>query len=287
MKKNIFLGTFMNGHYALKTAISQNKGGVGKTTITVNAAVALATRGYQVLVVDLDAQCNATNHISFTPAIELSYSVVDFFDNYKNFDANLAILSGEQTRFKNVSLLPSSKRIGDAARNLQRNSPIPNEILSRILGRIESAYDFILIDCPPEIETLTFNALVAVNNFILPAQGQYSIEGFEKILDAMDSLDRINPDLKILCPVLNFFKKNQLADKNMKEQLEDEFSTVVLENRVLHPEIVLIPQSALFEQAAITKMSIYDLATEKTPAIQAINQIVDLLEQQYQKQKAA
>lgn len=277
----------MNGNRALKTAIAQNKGGVGKTTITVNVAVALAARGYQVLVVDLDAQCNATNHISMTSAVELSYSVADFFDDYKRFDPSLAILKGEQTRFENMSLLPSSKRIGDAARNLQRNSPIPNEILSRILGRIESDYDFILVDCPPEIETLTFNALVAVNNFILPAQGQYSIEGFEKILDAMDSLDRINPELKILCPVLNFFKKNQLADKNMKEQLEDEFTTVVLENRVIHPEIILIPQSAVFEQAAITKMSIYDLASSKAPAVEAIDRIVDLLEQQYQQQKAA
>lgn len=277
----------MNGNPALKTAIAQNKGGVGKTTITVNVAVALATRGYQVLVVDLDAQCNATNHISIIPAVELSYSVADFFDDYKRFDPSLAILTGEQTRFANISLLPSSKRIGDAARNLQRNSPIPNEILSRILGRIESEYDFILVDCPPEIETLTFNALVAVNNFILPAQGQYSIEGFEKILDAMDSLDRINPELKILCPVLNFFKKNQLADKNMKEQLEEEFTTVVLENRVIHSEIILIPQSAVFEQAAITKMSIYDLAPSKSPAVDAIDRIVDLLEQQYQQQTAA
>ena len=277
----------MNGNKALKTAVAQNKGGVGKTTITVNVAVALANRGYQVLIVDLDAQCNATNHISVTPAVELSYSVADFFDDYKRFEPNLALLKDQQTRFNNVSLLPSSKRIGDAARNLQRNSPIPNEILSRILSRIESDYDFILVDCPPEIETLTFNALVAVNNFILPAQGQYSIEGFEKILDAMDSLDRINPELKILCPVLNFFKKNQLADKNMKEQLEDEFSTVVLKDRVIHPEIVLIPQSAVFEQAAITKMSIYDLSASKSPAVAAINRIVDLLEQQYQQQKAA
>ena len=73
----------------------------------------------------------------------------------------------------------------------------------------------------------------------------------------------------------------------MKEQLEDEFSTVVLEDRVIHPEIVLIPQSAVFEQAAITKMSIYDLAASKSPAVAAINRIVDLLEQQYQQQKAA
>ena len=270
----------MSQNQALKTAIAQNKGGVGKTTITVNVAAALGAKGYKVLVVDLDAQCNATNHISVVPAVELAYSVADFFDNYKNFDPALAILSGEATRFTNLSLLPSSKRIGDAARNLQRNSPIPNEILSRILGRIESEYDFILVDCPPEIETLTFNAFVAVNNFILPTQGQYSIEGFEKILDAMDSLDRINPDLKILCPVLNFYKKNQLADKNMKEQLEDEFATVVLEDRVLYPNIVLIPQSAVFEQAAITKMSIYDLANQKSPAVMAISEIVNLLEQQ-------
>lgn len=271
---------------ALKIAIAQNKGGVGKTTITVNVAAALGAKGYRVLVVDLDAQCNASNHISSIPAVELAYSVADFFDNYKNFDPNLVILSEQSTRFKGVNLLPSSKRIGDAARNLQRNSAIPNEILSRILRRIEADYDFILVDCPPEIETLTFNALVAVNHFILPAQGQYSIEGFEKILDAMDSLDRINPELKILCPVLNFYKKNHLADKTMKQQLEEEFSTVVLEERVLSSQMVLIPQSALFEQAAITKMSIYDLANHTSPAILAINQLVNLLEQQRQQQCA-
>lgn len=267
----------MNHGQALKIAIAQNKGGVGKTTITVNVAAALGAKGYQVLVIDLDAQCNATNHISLKSAIELPYSIADFFDHYKTLDANLVIIPEQQTRFANVSLLPSSKRIGDAARSLQRNSPIPNEILSRILDRIQADYDFILIDCPPEIETLTFNALVAANHFILPAQGQYSIEGFEKILDAMDSLDRINPNLKILCPVLNFFKKNQLADKNMKEQLEQEFASEILKNRVVSQEMVLIPQSTIFEQAAITKLSIYDLASENAPAIQALDQIVSIL----------
>lgn len=273
----------MSHSQALKIAIAQNKGGVGKTTITVNVSAALGVKGYKVLVVDLDAQCNATNHISLKPAIELPYSIADFFENYKTLDADLVIIPEQQTRFSNVSLLPSSKRIGDSARSLQRNSPIPNEILSRILDRIQLGYDFILIDCPPEIETLTFNALVAANHFILPAQGQYSIEGFEKILDAMDSLDRINPDLKILCPVLNFFKKNQLADKNMKEQLEQEFSSEILRNRVVSQEMVLIPQSTIFEQAAITKLSIYDLAPETAPAIQAVDQIVNILINAYQK----
>ena len=272
----------MKQHQALKTAVAQNKGGVGKTTITVNVAAALGAKGFKVLVVDLDAQCNATNHVSVKPAIELAYSIADLFDQYKTLDTSLVIISEEDTRFNNVSLLPSSKRIGDAARSLQRNSPIPNEILSRILDRVQANYDFILIDCPPEIETLTFNALVAANHFILPAQGQYSIEGFEKILDAMDSLDRINPELKILCPVLNFFKKNQLADKNMKEQLEQEFSSEILHNRIVSKDMVLIPQSTIFEQAAITKLSIYELAPETSPAIQALNQIVDILIQEYQ-----
>lgn len=275
----------MKTHVALKTAIAQNKGGVGKTTITVNVAAALGAKGYRILVVDLDAQCNASNHISLTPAVELAYSVADFFDQYKTFDASLAILSGQNTRFENVSLLPSSKRIGDAARNLQRNSPIPNEILSRILSCLEGEYDFILVDCPPEIETLTFNALVAVNNFILPAQGQYSIEGFEKILDAMDSLDRINPDLKILAPVLNFYKKNQLADKNMKEQLIAEFSNEILQNRLVSSDMILIPHSAVFEQAAITKMSIYELATKMAPAVIALQKIVDVLIAEYEQKK--
>ncbi|WP_111895549.1 ParA family protein [Acinetobacter sp. MB5] len=268
---------------ALKTAVAQNKGGVGKTTITVNVAAALGAKGYKVLVVDLDAQCNATNHISLKSAVELPYSIADFFDQYKTLDASLVIVPEEHTRFTNVSLLPSSKRIGDSARSLQRNSPIPNEILSRILDRVQSNYDFILIDCPPEIETLTFNALVAANSFILPAQGQYSIEGFEKILDAMDSLDRINPNLKILCPVLNFFKKNQLADKNMKEQLEQEFSSEILRDRIVSNEMVLIPQSTIFEQAAITKLSIFELAAESAPAVQALNQIVDVLISEYQR----
>lgn len=275
----------MSNRVILKTAIAQNKGGVGKTTITVNLAAALGEKGYQVLVVDLDAQCNASNHISVIPAIELPYSIADFFDQYKSFDPELVILKDGQTRFHNVSLLPSSKRIGDSARQLQRNSPIPNEILSRILTRIEQNYDFILVDCPPEIETLTFNALVAVNNFIVPTQGQYSIEGFEKILDAMDSLDRINPELKILTPLLNYYKKNQLADKNMKEQLEEEFSNEFIQSRLIHKNIVLIPHSAIFEQAAITKMSIYDLAASSAPAILAMNKLVDIMIKELKRQR--
>ena len=275
----------MSSPFTLKTAVAQNKGGVGKTTLTVNIAVALGRKGYRVLVVDLDAQCNASNHISLVPAVDLPYSIADLFEDHKKFDSSLAILSNDKTRFDNVSLLPSSKRIGDAARQLQRNSPIPNEILSRILKRIEQDYDFILIDCPPEIETLTFNALVAVDNFILPTQGQYSLEGFEKILDAMDSLDRINPSLKILAPILNFYKKNQLADKNMKETLALEFQNDIVADKLVSDEMILIPQSTVFEQAAITKMSIYDLAPSSSLVVKAMDQLVEIIIEEYQNRK--
>lgn len=275
-------GLVKNGKTFISTNI-QHKGGVGKTTLTINCAARLGEMGYKVLVVDLDSQLNSTRHLAVVEDYKnLPNNISNLLYNFKTLDPRTTIISGQDVRFENVSLIPGSKSITEAELNLQRSSPIPNEVLNKILKQLHGEFDFILIDCPPRVETLTYNALVAANTLMVPFYGEYSVDGFDNILDIMDSLETTNPKLKILAPVLNKYNKTTLADKEVKSTVEELFSNEHLKGKVVSNELIVVPNSTVFEQSVILKTSIFDKAISKKPVEQAIQTIVDLLIQEYE-----
>lgn len=261
------------------------KGGVGKTTSTVNSAALLGKMGYKVLVIDLDSQRNATKHISNEQQInDISKTLRDVLENYKTIDLQEVIIGPEGTNFENVSLIACDKHIRDVEINIQRSSPVPNEIIRHVLKRIKGEFDFILLDCPPRMETLTYNALLASNSIILPLHGEYSIQGLEDILNTMDDMETSNPNLKILTPILNFYKKRNVVDMSLAADIKDEFSQENVLERLINKELICIPDATVFEQATYLKTSIFDIdSRDDTPAAVAIKSIVNLMVNEYQK----
>lgn len=262
------------------------KGGVGKTTSIVNCAAKLGKLGYSVLVIDLDSQRNATKHISNSSDIdEIDTTLKDIFENYKTINLHDVIQGTDKTNFANVSLIACAKNIRDVEINIQRSSPVPNEIIRSVLRKIKGDFDFIFLDCPPRMETLTFNALLVSNSLLIPLQGEYSIQGLEDILNSMDELETSNPDLKILSPILNFYNKRNSVDISLAKDIRVEFSQPKLQDKLVNKELICIPQATVFSQAAYVKCSVFEIdeAKQDTPAKYAINQLVDLMVSEYKK----
>ena len=181
-------------------SISNQKGGVGKTTTAVNLATALAAVNKKVLVLDLDPQGNAT---------------VSFGLDRKNAPKNMyQVLMGEEkissaivwTKVPNLSVVASSKDLAGADFELSHQSS-PQFFLKKAIEQDLLTYDYVLIDCPPAVGMLTVNALVASKSVIVPVQCEYlALEG---VADLMKTIDRVkknfNPVLELQGIVLTMF----------------------------------------------------------------------------------
>jgi chromosome partitioning protein len=196
-------------------AVANQKGGVGKTTTAVNLAAALARTPMRVLLVDLDAQGNATMG-SGVDKRELSASSCDvLLDETPAVDAIVTTPEGFDLLPGNTDLTAAELELMDAPEREQR--------LKRALESVRGNYDFILIDCPPALSLLTLNALTAADSVLVPMQCEYyALEGLTALLQTIDALKgKLNPALEVEGVLRTMFDvRNNLANAVSAELIE-------------------------------------------------------------------
>ena len=174
-------------------SIANQKGGVGKTTTTLSLGAALARFGKRVLVMDLDPHACATIHLSFFPGT-FRWSALDIFKHFidkDEFNARDFNPSEVIYKCKFFDFVPSHIRLSDLESDL-RDVPGKGLILRNWIKKIGTDYDYILIDCPPQMGVLLVNALVAADQLIIPIQTDFlALHGLKLIFDTMRLLNKV------------------------------------------------------------------------------------------------
>lgn len=173
-------------------AVSNQKGGVGKSTTVVNLAAVFGHKGKKVLIIDFDPQGNTTTSYGIKKKSIRNTIYEVLMDECTIFEASVA------TEFRGVSVVPTTQQLSGAAVELVGM----RDRAKKLRERLESAkdfYDYILIDCPPTLDMLTINALVAADSVIIPIQCEFlSLEGLVELNQTIDRVRKAwNPDLKI------------------------------------------------------------------------------------------
>ena len=230
-------------------AIANHKGGCGKTTTVVHLASELAHLNYKVLVIDLDPQANASLHIGSKHPSEVEITSAELLVG------DIGLLSEaieDQTNIENVSLIYGSLNLGKTEDQLKDDSPRPSEELAQKLEILNDLYDFILIDCPPSLKLLTSNALATSTHVIIPIESgsQYGLYGVTDLLNHLNKIRRINPQLELLGALLIKHDERQTVCKLIKEEALTQVGGLIE---------TTIPMSTKVNQAAILQQSLVQL----------------------------
>lgn len=203
-------------------AISNHKGGVGKTTSTINIGAALAAKNKRVLLVDLDPQANLTQSLGVKNA-EITI--------YENLKGQNMVHPVECKN--NLSVLPSSLDLSAAEMELS-SEPGREYVLKDILTKLENKFDYILIDCPPSLGLLTINALAAAKYVIIPMQAEYlPLRGLAKLTDVIQKIQkRLNSNLKIGGVFLTQYDARKVLNRDIAESVEDFFKDKFLSTKI-------------------------------------------------------
>jgi chromosome partitioning protein len=194
-------------------AIANQKGGVGKTTTSVNLSACLADLGKKVLLVDLDPQGNSTSGFGFDKT-KIKQSIYDVLVNDAPVEGVIL-----QTKIENLWLLPATIQLAGA--EIELVSIMSRETkLKRVLDKIKYSYDYIIIDCPPSLGLLTINSLTAANSVLVPIQCEfYALEGLSQLMNTITLVQKnLNPALSLEGVVLTMFD----ARTNLSIQVVDE-----------------------------------------------------------------
>lgn len=208
-------------------AVVNQKGGVGKTTSSVNLAAGLAAQKYKVLLIDFDPQGHSSEHLSVKP--DPNKTALEALTNQEDLEA-----CTYPSYIPNLWVLPSNLRLGQ----YNQNTPVGRQFnLKEVLASTDSEFDFVIIDCQPSLSLLTLNALVACNKVLLPVQAEFlALDGLSQLIVTLKEIQaKLQPNLSVLGILLTMYdRRNKLSfevrselEKNFKEDI---FSTAIPRN---------------------------------------------------------
>lgn len=237
---------------ALVYAVANQKGGVGKTTTTVNLAAGFAQSGKKVLVVDLDQQANAT--------VALGLSKEDRPSSYDVLSGRVPLESAVRKTSRNgLFVVPGSRDLAGATVELPQLDE-PNFQLNRQMGTVREDFDAVFLDCPPALGPVTVNALVAADRVIVPVQAEYlALEGLVEFLSTLSVIRReMNPSLELAGVVVTMHDERTRLAQDVERELRDHFSETVFQT--------VIPRTVRIAEAPSYGVSIIDYAPDSRGA---------------------
>jgi chromosome partitioning protein len=224
-------------------AIANQKGGVGKTTTAVNVAACIAEAGYGTLLVDIDAQANATVGLGMQK--DLRPGVYEVLSGEATLEEAV-----RQTDVPGLALLPAGPDLAGANVELPR-IPGSEMRLRDALAGVRDRYAFTLLDCPPSLGPLTINALVAADRVIVPVQTEYfALEGLAGLLDTLELVkERMNPRLTIAGMLLTMHDGRTRLARDVEREVREHFPSLVFDTVI--PRNVRVGEAPSFGRAVI------------------------------------
>ena len=222
-------------------AVANQKGGVGKTTTTVNLGACFAELGNRVLIVDLDPQANASTGLGLNPR-QLDYSLYDVLLQGVPMEDVI-----EPVSVKNLYVAPASLDLAGAEIEL-----VPafsrEQKLKTAIASVASDYDIVLIDCPPSLGLLTINGLTAATEVLVPIQTEYyALEGLGQLIRNVDLVTRnLNPDLVLSTLVLVMFDARTKLSGQVADEVREHFGDKVMRHVI--PRTVRLSEAPSFGQ---------------------------------------
>jgi chromosome partitioning protein len=244
-------------------SITNQKGGVGKTTTSVNLAACLAKQNYKVLLIDLDPQGHASEHLGIAKN-DHEKTILEVLDKSLNLSE-----VATSTYIPNLIITPANLRLG----KFNQNNPLGNQFVLKesLTQEALDYFDFILIDCQPSLSLLTLNALTASDSVLLPVQAEFfALDGLTQLIVTLKDVQlRLHPKLHVLGILVTMFDNRNRLSGEVWQELNKNFDKEVFKT--------VIPRNVKLAEAPSFGKSIFDYDPASTGAKAYHNICVELI----------